>query len=154
MSTPITRLDAMSSLAEVDLDQLPLGVNSIELNEDGVPSIAHPPKPSRLRFVIKGIPFYAAVSPADGVPVCQVWAEVGHLPYTAQSPAKRAAILAVLQGTNGLPNARFVVQGGQKIILFSEWRGEDRITPEDIVYQTTTLMQEARPFLRLLGEHL
>lgn len=154
MSTLSTRLEAMSSLAEVDLDQLPLGVNSIELNPDGVPSISHPPRPSRLRFVVKGLPFYAAVSPSGEESTCQVWAEVGHLPFTAQSPAKRAAILGVLQSTQNLPNAHFVVQGGQKIILFSEYKSEGRITPEDIVYQTVGLIQEARPFLRLMAEYL
>lgn len=154
MSAIATRLEAIRSLAEVDLERLPLGINAVEFNDDGVPSISHPPKPSRLRFVVHGIPFYAAVSPDGQTSTCQVWAEVGHLPFTVQSPAKRSAILAILQSTRSLPNARFAVQGGQKIILFSETRAEGSITPEDIVFQTVTLIQEARPFLDLLGEHL
>jgi hypothetical protein len=150
-----TRLEAISSLANVNVASLPLGVNAIEINEDGVPCIAEPPQPSRLRYVVHGLPFYAAVSPEgdDGV-TCQVWAEVGVLPFTVQSPAKRAAILTVLQSSKSLPTAKLLVQGGQKIILFSETRKSERFTPEDIIFQTVTILQEARPFLAILAEYL
>jgi hypothetical protein len=150
-----TKLEAISSLANVNVDSLPLGVNAIDINADGVPSIAEPPRPSRLRYVVHGLPFYAAVSPTeDDGATCQVWAEVGVLPYTVQSPAKRGAILAVLQSTRTLPTAKLLVQGGQKIILFSESRKSERFTPEDIIFQTVTVLQEARPFLAILAEYL
>ena len=154
MSTVSTKLEAIRSLAEVDLDSLPLGIAAIETGSDGVPSISHPPKPSRLRFVVQGLPFYAAVVPDDGGSNSQVWAEVGYLPFTVQSPAKRGAMLAILHSAQILPNALFVVQGGHKILLYSEVRTEKRITPEDIIHQTVVLLGEARPFLKLLGEYL
>lgn len=149
-----TRLEAIGSLATVDLDRMPLGINAIVTNEDGVPSLSTPPRPSKLRFVIRGIPFQAAVSPEGDGAVCQVWAEVGSLPFTAQSPAKRAAILAILLSATALPFARFVLQPDQRILLCCEDRTSGPATPEDIIHQTVRLLGEAGPFLDLLREYL
>jgi len=154
LSTLSTRLEAIGSLAKVDLDLMPLGINAIETNDDGVPVLATPPRPSKLRFVVGGLPFHAAVSPNGEGAICQVWADVGNLPFTAQSPTKRAAMLAVLQSATTLPFARFAVEAGQRIILFSEDRTDGPATPEDIIHQTVRLMGEAKPFLQLLGEYL
>jgi len=154
LSMSSTRLEAIGSLAKVDLDRMPLGINAVETNEDGIPSLATPPKPSKLRFIVGGLPFNAAVSPNGDGAICQVWADVGNLPFTVQSPAKRAAMLAVLQSAAALPFARFAVEAGQRIILFCEDRTEGPATPEDIIHQTVKLMGEAKPFLQLLGEFL
>lgn len=154
MSAVSTRLEEIGSLAKVDVDLMPLGINAIETNDEGVPILTTPPKPSKLRFVVGGLPFHAAISPEGEGAACQVWADVGNLPFTAQSPAKRAALLAIIQSTLSLPFARFAVEAGQRIILFSEDRTTGPATPEDIIHQTVRLMGEARPFLRLLGEYL
>lgn len=156
MSVPLAaRLEAIRSLAEVAQGALPLGLNAIFTTPDGVLGIARPPRPSRLRFAVAGLPFHVAVSPQDDdSSVCQIWADVGHIPYTAQSPEKRRNLLALLRGMEDLKRARFVVQEGYKILLFSETRIEGHVTPEDLAYETVQLMQEAHPFLRLLSRYL
>ena len=163
MSVPLSaRLDAIPSLAEVAAASLPLGVNAVFTTPEGVLGIARPPRPSRLNFIADGLPFHAAVSPQTGPDgregaTCQIWAEVGHIPYSAQSPERRRRLLEVLravQATPGLRRARFLVQEGQKILLFSETRVDGHVTPEDLIYETVMLIQEARPFLRLLAESL
>jgi hypothetical protein len=156
VTTANSKIDAITSLVNVDIEGLPLGVNAVEMNDDGVPSISDPPRRSRLSYIVQGLPFFSAVNPIEDqtAAICQVWAEVGLLPYTVQSPTKRGAILAILQSSRTLPTARFLVQGGQKIILFSETRKEGHVTPEDIVWQTLTVLREARPFLSILAEYL
>lgn len=150
----VARLDAIHSLAEVAPESLPIGMNAIFMTPEGVLGIAKPPRSSRLRFVVDGLPFNAAVSPDGEEAVCQIWAEVGHIPYTAQSPDRRRNLLSVLGGIGDLKHARFVVQEGQKILLFSESRIEGHVRPEDLAHQTMLMVQEARPFLRLLAEYL
>ncbi|MGQ9368610.1 hypothetical protein [Azospirillum sp. ST 5-10] len=162
MSVPLSaRLDAIPSLAEVARASLPLGVNAVVMTPEGVLGIARPPRPSRLNFFVEGLPFHAAVSPdeRDGTEgaVCQIWAEVGHIPYSAQSPDRRRRLLEVLRAIQAVPDlqrARFLVQEGQKILLFSETRVDGHVTPEDLIHETVLLIQEARPFLRILGDHL
>ncbi|WP_169055009.1 hypothetical protein [Azospirillum sp. TSA2s] len=171
MSVP--DLKTIQSLAEVPDGALPINSGSIEVTPEGVLGIAKPPRPCKLTFMADGLPFNVAVrhegpeeggpeegGPEEGGPedgggsICQIWADVGHVPYTAQAPERRRALLAVLRGIEGLPHVRFIVQGGQKIILFSEIRLEHHASPEDLFHQTTLVLQEARPFLRLLGEYL
>lgn len=156
MSVP--DLKTIQSLAEVPDGALPINPGSIEVTPEGVLGIAKPPRPCKLTFMADGLPFNVAVrheSDADGGgSICQIWADVGHVPYTAQAPERRRALLAVLRGIEGLPHVRFIVQGGQKIILFSEIRLEHHASPEDLFHQTILVLQEARPFLRLLGEYL
>ncbi|WP_029010198.1 hypothetical protein [Azospirillum halopraeferens] len=163
MSVPLTaRLDAIPSLAEVAAASLPLGVNAVFTTPEGVLGIARPPRPSRLNFIVDGLPFHAAVSPEEGADgrdgaVCQIWAEVGHIPYSAQSPERRRRLLEALraiQAVEGLQRARFLVQEGQKILLFSETRVDGHVTPEGLIHETVLLVQEARPFLRILADYI
>lgn len=156
MSAPLTaRLEALQSLAEVAKSALPLGMNSIVMTADGVLGISRPPRPARLHFMVDDLPFNAAVSPeGDGGAVCQIYAEVGHIPFSAQAPERRRGILNILRGVHGLPTTRFVVQQGQKILAFSEMKIDGHVTPEHLAWQTARMMQEARPFLRMLGEYL
>ncbi|WP_372397190.1 hypothetical protein ABMY26_24295 [Azospirillum sp. HJ39] len=156
MSVP--DLKTIQSLAEVPDGALPITPGSIVMTPEGVLGIAKPPRPSKLTFMADGLPFNVAVrhegEQEGGGSICQIWADVGHVPYTAQAPERRRALLAVLRGIDGLPHVRFIVQGGQKIILFSEIRLEHHASPEDLFHQTILVLQEARPFLRLLGEYL
>lgn len=156
MSTPLAaRLDALQSLAEVAQAALPLGMNSIVMTADGVLGVSRPPRPARLHFIVDELPFSVAVSPeGDAGAVCQIYAEVGHIPFSAQAPERRRRILDILRGVQArpLPTARFVVQQGQKILLFSETRLSGHVTPEHLAWQTAVMMQEARPFLRMLAD--
>lgn len=156
MSVP--DLKTIQSLAEVPDGALPINPGSIEMTPEGVLGIARPPRPCKLTFMADGLPFNVAVRHEGledgGGSICQIWADIGHVPYTAQAPERRRALLAVLRGIEGLPHVRFIVQGGQKIILFSEIRLEHHASPEDLFHQTVLVLQEARPFLHLLGEYL
>ncbi|HYD29624.1 MAG TPA: hypothetical protein VEB64_02030 [Azospirillaceae bacterium] len=156
MNTEIAaRLEHIQSLAEVAKTALPLGMNAISISADGIPVIARPPQPARLKFAIEGLLWHVAVSPEeDGDCICQVWTEVGHVPYTAQAPDKRRDIMAILRGTQGLTRARFVVGESQKILVLSETRVEGHVTADALVYEVVMLLQEARPFLRLFSHYL
>lgn len=154
MSAPAAScLNALRALAQVAEGSLPIGLNAVVMTPDGVPSISGPPQPSRLTFIANGLPFHAAVSPEDDGAACQIWAEVGNIPFTAQAPERRRNLLAILRAVPMLERARFVTQG-QKILLVSETRYERAVTAEDLIHETVLLIQEARPFLRLLAEWL
>lgn len=148
------RLDAIRSLAEVAQTALPLGLNAVYVGGDGVLAISRPPRPARLQFAVGTLVVNLAVSPVEGVSVGQLWAEVGFVPYTAESPERRQALLAILRGTRTLERARFVLENGQKILLMAEMRKAGHFLPEDLIYEIVQVMQEAQPFLSLLAEYL
>jgi len=144
----------MPSLAEVAQTALPFSPDAFVMTPEGVLGIAKPPRPARLHFMADDLPFNVAVSFDGTVSVSQIWAEVGHIPYTAQSPERRRQLLGVLRGIQELKHAKFLIQEGQKILLFSEGRYDGHATPEDLIHQTVLALQEARPFLRLLAPYL
>jgi hypothetical protein len=153
-SSMTLNLEAIRSLAEVALTALPLGVNAIFVGSDGILAVSRPPRPSRLKFFVDGLHFNVAVSPDAGASVCQVWTEIGFVPYTVESPERRRRVLEILSAARGLPRARFAVENGQKILLVADSRSEGPVTAEQLIYETVLLIQEARPYLRLLGEQM
>ncbi len=154
MSVPAARLQAMPSLAQVSQTALPFSPDTFVMTPEGVLGIAQPPRPARLHFMADGLPFSIAVSFDGETSRSQVWAEIGHIPYTAQSPERRRQLLAILRGIQDRRGTRFLVQEGQKILLFSEAEFEGQATPEDLIHQTVVALQQARPFLHLLAPYL
>lgn len=148
------RLQAIVALAEVARTALPVGRNSIFVTSGGTLEIAAMPPPSRLHFTFEGLVFHVAVNPGENVTQCQIWAEVGHIPFTAQSPERRRDLLVIIGSTRGLARARFVISEGQKILVISETQVDGPITPEALFHEIVLLMQEARPYLRLLVDYL
>lgn len=148
------KLEAIQSLAEVARTALPLGLNSIFKDADGLLAISRPPRPSRLKFFADEMSFNVAVSPESEGSVCQIWAEVAYIPYTVESAGRRRNVMAVLRAAEGLPRARFVVEDGQKILLVSDCPIDGAVTPERLIYEAVMLIQEARPYLRILAEEL
>ncbi len=144
----------MPSLAEVAQTALPFSPDSFVMTPEGVLGIAKPPRPARLHFVADDLPFNIAVSFDGERSRSQIWAEVGHIPYTAQSPERRRQLLGILRAIQTLKHAKFLVQEGQKILLFSESQFSGQASPEDLIHQTILALQEARPFLRLLAPYL
>ncbi len=148
------KLDAIQSLAEVARTALPLGLNAIFRGPDGLLAISKPPRPARMKFFAEDLSFNVAVSPEDAGSVCQIWAEVAYIPYTVESADRRRGVLAVLRAAEGLPHARFVIEDGQKILLVADTPIEGHVTPERLIYEAVLLIQEARPYLRLLAEEM
>ncbi len=148
------RLEAIQSLAEVARTALPLGINAVFTGSDGILAVSRPPRPSRLKFFVEDLQFNIAVSPNESESVCQIWAEVGYVPYTVESPQRRRTILSILRATKGLPRARFAVENGQKILLIADSRCVGTVTAEDLIYEAVQVIQEARPFLRLIAEQM
>ncbi|MCW2244542.1 hypothetical protein M2352_000133 [Azospirillum fermentarium] len=179
MSVPTTaRLDRLHTLAQVAASGRPVAMNALYMTPEGVLAVASPPRPSKLNFVVDGLMFHASIAPAPIAPapiapapialankddgsgdpgsVGQIWAEVGMIPFTAQSPHTRRTLINLLRSIQsmGLPRARFVVEGQHKILLFCECRTEQPMNADDLIYEIVLLVQEARPFLRLLAEYL
>ncbi len=148
------KLEEIRSLAEVARCALPLGVNAIFKNADGLLVISKPPRPARLKFFAEDLQFNLAVSPEATDSVCQIWSQIGHVPYTVESADRRSTILTILRATRGLARARFVVESGQKILLIADSRIDGAVTPERLIFEVVALIQEARPYLRLLAAEL
>lgn len=133
---------------------LPIAPGTLRMDDDGVVTVNRESVSSRHHFFLDGLMFHVSLMPRHDHTVFQIWAEVGYLPYSIESPQKRARLMTVLRATSGLDRAKFIVDEKQKILVLGQVEVEGTMTLADLMYETVQFLQEARPFLRVLGECL
>lgn len=154
MEQAIATIQTLSRLAETAANGLPLGKDALLISDDGLLSLNRRHTPARHHFWMEGLLFHISITPEENSTLFQIWAEVGFLPYTIEDPHKRAKLQTILRGAAPLQNARFVVDDQQKILVLGQQEVDGHVALTDLMFEATQFLQEARPFLRLLGEHL
>ena len=144
----------MQPLAEVSQAALPLRLGTVHINADGLLGIASTPAPSKQQFVIDDVLYHVSIDPAGDGSRFRIWAELGWVPYTAQSPQRRRDVLAILRATQHLERSCFVLDEGQKILVIGESHVDEHIDVTGVVFETLLFLQEVRPYLRILSEYL
>jgi hypothetical protein len=144
----------MAKLArEIELG-LPLGPGAVTLTADGGVEVLRPPPASRHHFFLDGLLFYVSITPNPTSTLLQVWAEIGYMPYSIESPEKRSKLTSVLRATKDLTMVRFVVDDQQKIMMLAQQDVSGTLTLQGLMYELTQFLQEARPFLKVFGQYL
>lgn len=146
----------MPSPADATTEGLPLParLGTVHLRPDGTFGIARAPRPATQRFVLDDLLFHIALLPEEHGTRVRIWVEIGYVPYTAQSAERRRDVLHVLRATRTLANACFALEGGQKILALGESLFREHLTIDGMMHETVLFVQEVRPFIRLLGNHL
>ncbi len=81
-------------------------------------------------------------------------AVVGYMPYTIESAERREAIKVVLMGARTLPKVRFGLDVSGKIIAKALYEIPSLVVPDIIFYPLVLFLQEARPFIGLIGKYI
>jgi len=144
----------MPPLAEVANVALPLQVGTVHITADGLLGLLETPRPSNQRFRLDDLIYHVALTPEEFGTRFRIWAELGYVPYTAQSPEIRRDLQAILRATRELERACFVLDASQKIVVIGETISEEPMTVDSMVYEVLRFLQEARPFVRLLADYL
>jgi hypothetical protein len=147
-------LTALPALSDVANTALPLRLGTVHVTPEGLLGIRETPPPSSQRFVLDDLPFQVALSPEGDGTRYRIWAELGYVPYTAHSPERRAAVVRILRAARSLETACFALERGQKIVVLGETVSEEPLTVDGMMFETVRFLQEARPFIRLLGRYL
>jgi len=147
-------LGTVAKLAREVEAGLPVGPGAVTVGEDGEVHVMRPAPASRHHFFLDGLLFRVSLTPEGGRTLFQIWAEVGYLPYTIESPEKRAKLQMILRATARLKTARFVVDDAQKILVLGQADVPGHLTLGDLMYETVQFLQEARPYLRVFGQYL
>ena len=133
---------------------MPLRLGTVHVNSDGLLGISATPAPAKQRFVIDDLLFNVMTDPIGNGSRLRIWAELGWVPYTAQSPQRRRDVLAILRATQHLERSCFVLDEGQKILVIGESHVDEHIDVTGVVFETLLFLQEVRPYLRILSEYL
>jgi hypothetical protein len=105
----------------------------------------------RFRFTLEGLHFEAAPQP-DGQ--LGVETTLGYLPFNADATEKRRRLLAILKDTQDLSIAHFEIDKTSRITVRGVFPLEPNDTAETMFYPVTRFLQEALPFIRLIGQQV
>lgn len=147
-------LQTVAKLARAAEKGLPIARGSVRMDEAGDVSVTSPTEMSEHHFFLDGLMFHVSLTPEGDQTLFRIWADVGYLPFSIESPEKRFRLSRILRASAGLEKARFITDNNQKIIVLGQARVAGHLTLPDLIYETLQFLQEARPYLKVFGQYL
>lgn len=114
------------------------------------------PQVSHLLFEVQGVPFKAQHLPVDGRPHDRlvIWATLGYMPFSMVSPVQRRCLIQILEQTSHLKTVKFGIDQEMRIVAVGSFDVAKPLSPLYLFEPLVRFMQEARPFINLIGEYL
>ena len=81
-------------------------------------------------------------------------ASIGRLPFSIESIERRNAIKTIVQASRKLPKVQFSIDNSGKITAGAVYDSAPLAAPDFIFYPLILFLQEARPFMKLIGRYL
>ncbi len=141
---------AKSALKQVAGIPLPLEVGSVVLGDDGHIRRADVDRPLHFRFTACSVAFEADL--ADSKAPLRLRANLGKLPYSAESPDARRLARTVMAATDRLRRGHILLSPEQDILLEGELNPPSPRTPVAVIATAVSLILDFKPYLDLLGE--
>ena len=117
--------------------------------ENAAPSLVE-----RFRFSFDGLDFDVRRIAQQNGHRFLVNATMGYMPFSIESGERREAIKTIIAATRVLPSVRFTVDTTSKISAGALFDITQIVSPDFIFYPLSLFMQEARPFIKLIGKYL
>lgn len=140
----------MSTIKSLADQQLPLEAASVVVEDDG--SLGQKPEELlRFAFAYKDVHFVAQAErrPHQGVLLLQ--GDLGHMPFTAEGPGRRADIQMILATTRNLSFGSIAPTSDQRIRLTAECPMNGPLTPVSVLSAVTAVLMRAGPWLDLFA---
>ena len=131
-----------------------LPLNALQVTASGELVVQDPAPPSRFSFRFSGVAFTQILTPRPDGFHCRLHAHLGHIPFTAEEPHLRAALLTILRGVRGSSLAHFLVGNGQSVWVVADIDNTEPPTPEAVLLETARLLHAIRPYVEMLRDHL
>ncbi len=140
------------SAVSVDQDSLSFEglLQKIDLDFTAGPSLSI----DRFQFEFDGIAFDVRRLAEETGQRLVVTAALGSLPFSIESIERRNAIKTIVLASHHLPNVRFTISQTGKISAGAVIGVSRTIAPDFIFYPLILFLQEALPFIRLIGGYL
>jgi hypothetical protein len=134
--------------------QLPPDEPRLRINADGSLQIGRKDGQIEFAFHYLGLTFEANTRPTAAGTVVQVAAEVAPLPYSAEGVATRRAVIAIIEASQAMPEARLVVSKSRWIYCIGKGMLPTHWEPQDVITAATRLVLEVKPYVVMLQEAL
>jgi len=129
---------------------LPLEVGGVVLGEDGHIRVTNEDRPIHFRFSACGIEFEASLAD-KGAPL-RLSANLGKLPFSAESPDARRLARTVMAATDRLGRGHILLSAEQDMVLEGELNPPSPRTPANVIATAVALVLDFKPYIDLLGE--
>ncbi|MFA5040475.1 MAG: hypothetical protein WC464_02435 [Bdellovibrionales bacterium] len=108
----------------------------------------------QFNFVYDGFDFNVRHVEHEGRYCFLINATLGFMPFTIESSERREAIRSIIVGSWDLPKVRFGMDVSGRIMAKGLYEAPAIVAPDFIFYPLTLFLQEARPFVNLIGKYL
>lgn len=139
-----------SAVKQVADTALPLEVGSLAVGQDGHIEHSADDRPLSFRFSACGIEFEADLA-SKAAPL-RLRANLGKLPYSAESPDGRRLARLVMAATDRLCRGHILLSPDQDMLLEGELNPPSPRTPVNVIAAAVTLILDFKPYLDLLAE--
>jgi hypothetical protein len=144
----------LKALPLLKLQQLPPDEPRLRINADGTLQIGRKDGQIEFAFHYLGLTFEANTRPTASGTVVQVSAEVAPLPFSAEGVAARRAVVAIIDASQAMSEARLVVSKHRWIYCIGKSTLPENWEPKDVIAAATRLVLEVKPYLVMLREAL
>jgi hypothetical protein len=108
----------------------------------------------RFCFIYDGLNFDVRRIETKKGPRFLISATIGYLPFSIESAFRRDAVKTIIMASQSLPSVQFLVDASSRITAAVLFDALPIAVPDFIFYPLTLFMQEARPFIALIGKYL
>jgi len=141
---------AKSAVKQVAGAAFPLEVGSVSLGDDGHIRRSDEDRPLYFRFTACGITFDAHLD--NKTAPLRLRANLGKLPFSAESPDARRLARTVIAATDRLRRGHILLSAEQDMVLEGELNTPSPRTPVSVIATAVSLILDFKPYLDLLGE--
>ncbi|MGF1631472.1 MAG: hypothetical protein ACFCUT_18510 [Kiloniellaceae bacterium] len=139
-----------SAIKQFASTTLPLEIGSVTLGDDGHIQCSQEDRPLFFRFSACGIQFEADM--ASRMAPLRLRANLGKLPFSAESPDARRLARTVMAATDRLRRGHILLSPDHDIVLEGELMPPTPRTPVSVIATAVALILDFKPYLDLLGE--
>lgn len=133
----------------------PLELNSLSVGDDGELHRIDPrARPFGFTFECLGLRFTASTRVRQGKLWLQLAANVGPVPYTAESVDRRRDTLAIMRSASTLPHGRVGISHDRQIEISGELQLSEPLTPVHVLSAAAEIILEIKPYAALIADFI
>jgi len=144
----------LKTLPLLALQAVPPEEPRLHINPDGSLQVGRADGQIEFAFHYLGFPFEANTRPTASGQMVQLSAEIGPVPFSAEGIGVRRAVLAIIDASQLMPEARLVISRHRWIYCIGKGALPPDWQPRHAIAATARLVLEVRPYLIMLSEAL
>lgn len=143
-------MSALEILTQIN-NSRPLSLGQVAVNKDGVLELREAPTIQKSQFNWLGTPVHVSISQPDGesYDVCDIIADLGPLPFSAQNPELRGLLIAVMRGFKCPKDCRIMLGARGHIWLCQQTILSLPLTPAAVLGEIAVFLHGMTPIIRL-----